>query len=264
MVKVSVIVASYNAENYIARCIESILGQTWKNLELIICDDNSKDNTILIIQKYMEKDNRIKLLKNTVNSRPAYSRNRCIQAAQGEYIAIQDADDYSDRERIEKQVKALESNQSYDFVGTGAFCFDEYGVWEKRIPSKEKPNKRDCLKNMPFIHASCMFRKEALDCIGGYKSSKELPRIEDYDMIFRLYSKDKCGFNLNECLYYYFDGKDAFMRKTYRDRIIEYKVRKNGYLILDKKFIGLIYCIKPLVVGLIPRRVMKIIKTGRI
>lgn len=104
----SVIMAAYNAQEYIAEAIESILKQTFTDFEFIIIDDASTDNTSAIIHSY--DDGRIKLIKNTVNLGLTKSLNIGLKHANGKYIIRTDADDVNLIDRFEKQIKYMESN----------------------------------------------------------------------------------------------------------------------------------------------------------
>ena len=108
--KVTVILPAYNAVDGIAIAIESILQQTWQNIELIIVDDCSSDETFTLAQSYAEKDGRVKVFQTERNSGPYVARNIGLQHATGAYITINDADDWSHEQKIETQVKHLQEN----------------------------------------------------------------------------------------------------------------------------------------------------------
>ncbi|MFA9459185.1 glycosyltransferase, partial [Halalkalibacter sp. AB-rgal2] len=110
--KVTIIIPVYNAENCLRTTISSILNQTWRHIEVLIVDDHSQDDTIKIIEEFQQKDKRIQLLKNDTNSGPYVARNRALQVATGDFVTINDADDWSHPEKIEHQVKHLVSNPS--------------------------------------------------------------------------------------------------------------------------------------------------------
>lgn len=114
---VSIITPLYNAELYISRTIDSILSQTYSNWELIVIDDKSTDKGIEVVKKYIEKDSRIKLLYNEVNSGAAVSRNKGIEAARGSYIAFLDSDDQWHKDKLSKQLKFMQENK-YPFTYT--------------------------------------------------------------------------------------------------------------------------------------------------
>lgn len=261
--KVSVVVALYNCERYIDKCIESILNQTYQNFEIIICDDCSTDNSYKLAENWSKKDKRVIAIKNEENRKSAYTRNKCIEISTGEYIAIQDADDYSDITRFEKQVDILNREQDMGFVSSSMYRVNENGIWDEIIAKKEYPSKKDFLKSSPFAHGAAMFRANIIKEIGGYKVSENTVRTEDLDLFIRLCIEGYKGKNIFEPLYYYNENIDAYLRKKYRDRIEGAKVRYIAYKELKLMPIGLLYVIKPLIIGLIPRRLLYRIKKKR-
>ena len=108
--KISVILPAYNSEKGIRIAIESILSQTWGNIELLIVDDCSTDNTLDVIQSYANKDSRIVVLKTPQNSGPYAARNIALQKATGEFVTVNDADDWSHSEKLEIQANHLLKN----------------------------------------------------------------------------------------------------------------------------------------------------------
>ncbi|MFA1821450.1 glycosyltransferase family 2 protein [Virgibacillus oceani] len=108
--KVTVIIPAYNAENGIKTAMDSILMQTWQNIELIIVDDCSPDETREVIEAYAEKDERIKLLSTPKNSGPYVARNIALKEATGDFVTINDSDDWSHPVKIETQAKHLIDN----------------------------------------------------------------------------------------------------------------------------------------------------------
>lgn len=108
--KVSIVIPTYNVENYIEQCLESVLNQTHKNLEIIVIDDRSTDNTYQILKKYEKLDNRIKLHRMQQNSGPSKVRNIGIENATGEYLYFMDSDDWIDLNYIEKFLNASQKN----------------------------------------------------------------------------------------------------------------------------------------------------------
>lgn len=114
---VSIIMPAYNAEKYISESIESVLAQTYKNWELIIVDDCSQDGTIQIVNDYMRKDSRIKIIMLVTNSGAAVARNTAIENAKGRYIAFLDSDDLWKKEKLQKQLDFMQKGQ-YAFTFT--------------------------------------------------------------------------------------------------------------------------------------------------
>src|SRR5699024_8891263 len=105
------ILPAYNAEDGIHVAIESILAQTWTNIELLVVDDCSTDRTVEVVEQYVQKDDRVKLFSTPANSGPYIARNIGLQAASGTYITINDADDWSHEEKLEVQVRHLQENK---------------------------------------------------------------------------------------------------------------------------------------------------------
>ena len=103
--KVSVIMSVKDGEAYLEKSIESILNQSYKNLEFLICDDGSSDSTFEICNRYANSDKRIKIIKNNKSIGLTKSLNKLIKLTTGSIIARQDADDVSDLTRIAKQMK---------------------------------------------------------------------------------------------------------------------------------------------------------------
>ena len=252
MPRLSVITGAYNALSVFSfqESVKSILEQDYTDLEFIICEDGSTDGTYEALLELGEKDKRIKLIRNGKNEGLAYSLNRCIEIAEGEYIARHDLDDVSCKERFTKQIEFLDTHPEYALVGTARKLFDKNGVWdEEYMPSEVK--KTDFLFSSPYVHGSVMFRRETLLNAGGYKVEKATRRTEDYDLFMRI-ATFADGANLDEPLYLFLEDKDAVARRKYRYRIDEAKVRYRGFKALGLMPRGLLYVIKPLIVGLIP------------
>lgn len=109
MIKVSIIVPIYNTENYLNTCIKNLINQTLKEIEIILIDDGSTDNSGKICDEYAKKDKRIKVIHKK-NEGAALARNVGIEIAQGEYIAFVDSDDYTDFDYYEKLYKGSDNN----------------------------------------------------------------------------------------------------------------------------------------------------------
>lgn len=117
MIKISVIVPVYNVENYLRECLESIINQTLKEIEILCIDDCSTDNSYSILEEYAKKDNRIILIKNLENKGGGYNRNIGIKEARGEYISFIDSDDYILKDYLENLYNTAKKYNS-DIVNT--------------------------------------------------------------------------------------------------------------------------------------------------
>ncbi len=105
---VSVVMPSYNAAAYIREAIESVIGQTVTDWELIVIDDGSADDSLQIAQSYAAKDPRVRVMRNEQNAGVARTRNRAIEAAQGRYIAFLDSDDAWYPEKLQRQLRLVQ------------------------------------------------------------------------------------------------------------------------------------------------------------
>ena len=257
MPKVSVIMATYNCENTVKKSVESIICQTYSDWEFIICDDCSADHTFLILEGYAQKyPGKIIVIRNDKNSKLAFSLNRCLSIVKGEYVARMDGDDESFPERLEKQVKFLDSHPEYAVVGTSMIPFDEKGDKPIRY-AKEIPTAKDMLSRSPIFHATIMMRKTAYDAVKGYSVSKRTQRAQDYDMWFRFFALGLKAYSLQEGLYHVLEDDQAFKRRTPKSRFYEVQTRLKGYKMLHYPWYLYIFAFKPLLAAFIPMAVIK-------
>lgn len=150
MYKVSVIVPVYNCEEYIQECITSLINQTWKNIEIIVVDDGSKDKTKDLVKSICAIDSRVKLFSQN-NSGPSIARNYGITKATGKYITFCDADDSLSEDYIKKLVE-LAITKDYDIVTCGYIDTSKYG----EVKLNDFYNGKDELDKNEFIN--CIFK----------------------------------------------------------------------------------------------------------
>lgn len=253
--KVSVIMGIYNCENTLRESIDSILGQTYENWELIMCDDASTDATKEIAKLYADKYENIIVIENKSNKGLSTSLNNCLKVATGEYIARVDADDICLPNRFERQVEFLNSNIEYGVVGSWVITFDENK--DKCIRKlKEIPQRDDLTYGVPFAHPTIMMRKEIYDDLGGYTVSDRTKRGQDLDLWFRFYHKNYKGYNLQEPLYKYREGIDDYKRRTVKTALGYIRTSYYGFKLLELPKYKYIYLLKPLIAACIPNKVM--------
>lgn len=256
---VSVIMAAYNAEETIEAAIRSILLQTHDNFELIICDDASTDNTWCLMKSLADEDSRIRLIRQEKNRGSAVARNRCLLQAQGEYIAIMDADDLCSENRLAVQVSFLEKHREVAFVGLLGEVFHNIpGDCSKCYPYVAKPAAKDFLMTLPFVHASLMFRSTTIG--RGYPEERRALRSEDYAFLMERYAAGLRGENTTDAVYYIREDADTFKRRKYRYRLTEVGVKWKGFSALGLMPKGILFAIKPLIVGLLPPKLLKLLK----
>ena len=252
MPHVSIIMATYNAEKTLKARVDSILEQTFKDWEFIICDDCSQDNSYNILLDYKKMHpNRFVILRNEVNSKLSFSLNKCLEVAQGEYVARMDADDTSLPTRLEKQVDFLDAHPEFDVVGTAMLPFNEDGDFPPRY-AKPCPEPSDMLNRSPFYHATIMMRKSAYDKVNGYTVSKRTERAQDYDMWFRFFSLGLKGYNLQLPLYHVREDSEAMKRRTFKSRCYEVITKLKGYKLLHFPVYLYVFAFKPIFAALTP------------
>lgn len=229
--RISVLMGIYNCAPTLAEALDSLYAQTYHDFKIILCDDGSKDNTYAVAKQYADKHDNIVLVKNECNIKLAATLNHCLEYADTEYVARMDGDDISLPERFEKEIKFLDEHLEYAFVSCPMIYFDENGDWGrgKSIPIPSKEDFRT--GSAPFCHAPVMIRTSCIKSIGGYRISKEVERMEDYDMFARLLIAGYNGRNLEEPLYKMRNGRDAFSRRKIADRwrsfMTSSKLKKN-------------------------------------
>lgn len=181
--RVSVVLPTLNADAHLADAIDSLLIQTYPNVEILVVDDGSTDSTVSIAKSY--NDERIRVLKRDEPGGLASALNEGIDAANGEYIARHDADDLSSPDRLARQVAYLDTHPEVSLVGTAARMISESGDERGIRHVLERPTADDLLEKNQFVHGSVMFRKErVLEATGGYDTLFETS--EDYDLWIRL------------------------------------------------------------------------------
>lgn len=209
----------YNEQAHLTEAIDSILAQTYEDFEFVIIDDASTDDSPEIVRSY--NDPRITLLENETNQGLTYSLNRALKHATGTYVARQDADDVSEPDRFERQIRFLETNSEVAVVGTGATLIDGDGnTIDKRI-GYCNPTFEDFMQKGHLIHGSIMARRSVLQDVGGYDEFFQY--AQDQELWLRL-SKQHSLANISEPLYRLrlHDGSVYFSKKDESAMFIQF------------------------------------------
>lgn len=255
MPNISVIMGIYNCEKTLSKSIESIMGQTYTDWELIMCDDCSNDKTYEVAKSYSDRYSNITLIKNDRNMGLAYSLNKCLKIAKGIYIARMDADDISMENRFMIQKNFLDKNPQYHVVGSAVILYDESG--DKAIrKSIEVPVKTDLVKVVPFIHPTIMMRKHSYDLLKGYIVSDRTKRGQDADLWYRFYALGFKGYNIQQPLLKYHESINDYKKRSLIVRWRGMKTRILGYKALKFPLRYYIFAIKPLLTAIIPNKLM--------
>lgn len=160
---VSVIMPTYNTGKFLSKSIESVLNQTYTNLELLITDDGSIDETLTILEDYAQKDPRVKVFCLEKHQGPGHARNNSIQEAQGRYIAFCDSDDRWMLEKLEKQIQFMQEKQC-------ALCYSSY------IICNDKNEETGIFCAPETISFSMMKRDNKIGCLTAIYDTQLLGR----------------------------------------------------------------------------------------
>jgi glycosyltransferase involved in cell wall biosynthesis len=184
---ISVVMPVYNAEEYLAQAIDSILAQSYQNFEFIIVDDASTDNSWKILKEYASVHPQIKLIRNKWNEKQARAVTRAMDEAQGDFIARMDADDVSFPHRLEMQVKYLLKHPRTVAVGGQCILIDKEGniTGEKRFPMKFEDIYEYAFKFCPVQQPSLMIAKKRLPEDFEYYNHDMAP-VEDAELVYKL------------------------------------------------------------------------------
>ncbi len=193
---ISIIMSVKDGENTVDLAIQSIINQTYSNFEFLIMNDGSADDTAKVLEKFNKKDKRIKIYNNESNLGLTKSLNLLINLSSGEYIARQDADDYSAPERLITQLNYIE-NLGVDAVTSRANIIGK----NKKIPglSFYLPVQILVRYKNPFIHGSLFIKRDVLNKIGNY--NEEFRYSQDYKLFMDLLNSGYKIKNQNKTLY---------------------------------------------------------------
>jgi len=183
---VSVLMRVHNGERFLAQAIRSILGQTFRDLELIILDDGSTDTTATIAESFRRADARVVLHRDERRGGVAVALNRAASTARGEFLAVMDADDVALPRRIETQVRFLREHPSVCLVGSSISVIDEAAnhICTLRYPVNSARIDQARAYSNPIATSTAMFRRSVFNAVGGCRSV--LLYSEDYDLWLRM------------------------------------------------------------------------------
>lgn len=187
MPKVSIVVANYNNALYLKECLSSIQKQTYPDYEALIFDDASTDNSLKVINSFAASDQRFRLIALPTNQGVSHLRSISLSHCLGEYVAILDADDYSDKDRLKREVEFLDNHTQVVLVGGMYATVDETSKvlsLSKPLPAGDIELRWRMSTSNCFVHSTVMFRKDAAIAAGGYNAN--MTCAEDMDLFSRL------------------------------------------------------------------------------
>lgn len=219
---ISVIIPVYNVENYLERCIDSIINQTYDNLEIILIDDGSNDNSGLICDQYAKKDNRITVIHNS-NQGLSKTRNNGLDLAKGTYIAFMDSDDYIEKNFIKDTYKMIIEN-NVDLAITKLKV-----DYENKIPKLNQSSgyriidSKSALEEMLYTElyyiSACgkLYKKSLFD---GIKFPNN-QLFEDVNTIYKLINKAKKVCCTDNEYYIYYVRKNSITTKEFNEKQLD-------------------------------------------
>jgi len=257
---VSVILPTLNGSLYIKRAIESVLSQTYKNMEIVVVNDGSNDDTLSIIAELAKVYDSIRIINNGHNIGFVKSLVKAAREVSGQYIArIDDDDVWIDKKKIAKQVNFLESQNDYVLVGGGVVIKKENGkeVVRYLFPKEDSQIRKSLLIYNLFLHSSVVFSKKAYDRVGGY--NEKFGFFADADLWLKLGTVGRL-YNFPEYFVVYLDKEDGTNKYDKRDT----EIRRRLFLRIvmkwqyRKKYPGflkaLLFCIGSCIYSFLPFR----------
>ena len=201
MPTVSIILPVYNAIIDLPRALYSLINQTYSDFEVIAVDDGSTDGSGEMLDRFSQKDPRIRVIHQQNAGSLGKTLNKALEFAQGKYIARQDADDASHPSRLENQVRYMDSHPIVGLCGTWNWHIDSQigPIFSSEIPDNHYLLLSFLKKKInPFIHGSVIFHKDLINKVGGYRGSL----VEDFDLWLRI--SDVCNLGMCQKLGYFY------------------------------------------------------------
>lgn len=218
--------ATYNEPvDYISQSVSSILDQTYKNIELIVCDDSTNEDTKAALNNFAKNDSRLHLIRKPKRMGFVKALNEGLKQAKGELIARMDGDDISLPERIEKEVDFALSHPSIDLFGGNMYVINKDGDVISQRTYKSKPNefKRRFLYRNPLAHPTIMFKRKIID--DGFLYNPDFKKAEDLDFYLRLYKNHYSLSNMNDFLVKYRVLEDQQKKRAKDNWIYNHRAR---------------------------------------
>lgn len=248
--KISVIIPCYNAEKYLEKCLDSVVNQTYKNLEIICVNDGSTDNTLKIIENYSNIDKRIKVI-NQENFGASQARNNALKLITGNYVAFVDCDDWVDTTVFEKAVAKIEEYNCDLVFWSYNKCYGDnilknsiYGTESRMLQnsdyfdfyrtlfglSGEQLNHPELADSICTIWGK-LYKRELLDGV-EFVDLKEIGTFEDGLFNIQCLINGKSAYYLAECLYNYRKTNSTSITTKYKADLFE--KWQNLFSIIDK------------------------------
>jgi len=242
MPKISIIIPTYNSSLFLKRTIQSVLAQTFTDWELLIVDDCSTDNTVDLVNEFVNKDSRIKLFKTAQNSGgPAHPKNIGFKNSQGEFIAYLDHDDEWLPSKLEEQMNVFLNSEKKNLglVSCGAYLINDTGkCFSVFIPQKKKNLFPEILLRNPiYSNSGVLVKREVIETVG--ERDETMKYSEDWEMWIRIF---KAGYAIDyiykPLFRYHFHKENSTKILAYNTKIkdVEYVLEKHKDLYLKYNY----------------------------
>ena len=209
---VSVVMAVRDGERFVVEAVQSVLSQSFADLELLVIDDGSTDATPALLDELASREERMSV-RHQPNEGVARARNRGVALARAPLIALIDADDRADPARLDRQLQFLEANPRVAVLGGAVTFIDEQGqaVAAATYPLQDREIRLEMPRSTPFVHSAVTLRKDAFDLVGGYRPAFRL--AQDFDLWLRLAEHVELANLPDVVAHYRFHPSQASMRQ---------------------------------------------------
>lgn len=211
--RVTVVIAAYNAAEFLGRCLDSLKNQTFRDFDVVVVDDGSTDTTASIA----EQSAGVQVIRQS-NSGPGAARAEGCRNRDSEYLAFIDADDPWMPDRLSRLVDAADSDRETAFFTSNAVVVDHFGndvgyfySAELQFPPREQ--QREEIARHNFVFTSCLVRRTAYEAAGGFSHDRKILGAEDYDLWLRLIVRGEFGGCIDEPLCSYYLRLDSLSRQ---------------------------------------------------
>tara|TARA_B100000575_G_C23142516_1_gene665412 strand:+ start:2673 stop:3608 length:936 start_codon:yes stop_codon:yes gene_type:complete len=240
---VSVIIPSYNKQDFIEQSIDSVINQTYKNIEIIVVDDCSSDKTLDILKKYK---NKIKLYVNNINKGASFCRNYGFKKSKGKYIAHLDCDDYYHKNKIFNSINYINKNDHF-FIYTNVNLINSYGKIIKNNNNIQSIGEGDISKKLllneiSITNSTLVARRECFNKIGLF--DEKIFLAADREMLTRLSLNYKAGFINEQLTFYRVHTNNMFINidNTIKEFVYILYKNKNNNIFKNKNFFNTCLC----------------------
>lgn len=217
---ISIIIPIYNVENYLMKCLDSVICQTYENLEIILINDGSTDNSLLIAKKYEKRDKKIKLI-NKKNGGVSSARNSGLDICTGKYVTFIDSDDYVEKDYIETLYNKMKEydvdivfSNATNVLGDGKFKSDKKVIKDILLDKENTYKELFCER---YISCSCWGKLYKTDIINGIKFDTNLHLDEDFNFLIEVIENINNSLIISKEKYYYIVRENSLFHSAFNE-----------------------------------------------